>query len=61
MAENLIEGDISAKPLMVNNNSCTYCPYKSVCGNVHDDRLINKMKLTKEELIEEIERREKNA
>lgn len=61
MAENLIEGDISAEPLMVNNNSCTYCPYKSVCGVARDDRLINKLKLSKEDLLNEIERREKNA
>lgn len=30
--ERILDGDISCKPLMVNNNSvCTYCDYKTVC------------------------------
>ena len=56
MSEHLIEGDIPAIPLMVNNNSCTYCPYGSICGNMKDDRLINKIKLTKEDVLNEIEK-----
>ena len=56
MADNLIGGDIPASPLMVNNNSCAYCPYGSVCGNMKDERSVNKLKLTKEDVLKEIEK-----
>jgi len=56
MADNLIGGDIPASPLMVNNNSCAYCPYGSVCGNMKDERAVNKIKLNKEDVLKEIEK-----
>ena len=56
MADNLINGDIPASPLMANNNSCSYCPYGSVCGNMKDERAINKIKLNKEDVLSEIEK-----
>lgn len=32
MAQELISGNVEAKPLMVNTESCAWCPYGSVCG-----------------------------
>lgn len=51
MADSLMNGEISAVPLLVNNNSCSWCPFGSVCRSQRDDRLVEKVKLSRDEAL----------
>lgn len=55
MAQTLANGDVAAQPLMYNTNSCSWCPYTSVCGSermadpaesfrMDNDEIISKLK-----------------
>ena len=38
MAAALARGEVAARPTMVNQNDCRFCPYGSVCGKEFDDK-----------------------
>lgn len=55
MANALIRGEIGADPLMVNGNSCAWCPYGSICLAQKDDRMIQKVKMSRDEVFRAME------
>ena len=51
MADTIIDGDLSPKPMMKDQNSCVWCPYKAVCLSAKDDSDIEKGYKNKEEAM----------
>lgn len=55
MAKHLLAGDVQAKPNLENNFSCRFCPYKPVCGKEFEERDMQRVKRSREEILEEME------
>lgn len=54
MTDELLRGDIEAKPNMKNMNSCAYCPFHAVCGKEYGESDIEEELLPKQEIIEKM-------
>lgn len=52
MADSLKRQKLCSEPLMLNNNSCGWCPYGSVCLSQKDDRLVVGFRSKNEEVID---------
>lgn len=61
MANSLIRGEVEARPLLVNGNPCSWCPYGSVCLSQRDDREVRKVKLPRKEILEAMDQRKKES
>ena len=59
MAVTLHRGEIEYNPAMDKYNACEYCPYISVCGYEEGKNCRQILKLTKDEVMEELKNREK--
>ncbi|MGN0459948.1 MAG: PD-(D/E)XK nuclease family protein [Ruminococcus sp.] len=59
MAETLHRGEIEFNPAMDKYNACQYCPYLSVCGYEEGKNCRQILKLSKEEVMEELKKQEK--
>ncbi|MGN1126017.1 MAG: hypothetical protein ACI4RI_01120, partial [Ruminococcus sp.] len=59
MAETLHRGEIEFNPAMDKYNACQYCPYLSVCGYEEGKNCRQILKLSKEEVMEELNKHEK--
>lgn len=61
MADNLLNGKIDAQPLMNGKDSCSWCPYKSVCGSEDEEvekitiKKADAMKIIKEATDEDVD------
>lgn len=54
MTDELLQGEIEAKPNMKNTNSCAYCPFGAVCGREYGDSDVEEELLGKQEIIEKM-------
>lgn len=54
MAQKLRQGDVAAKPNMINRNACAYCPYGAVCGKEFDDKDIEKVTASTADILAEM-------
>lgn len=65
MADELYQGNIEAKPLREQKeaglNPCLYCDYHSLCGFQQEDVAATYQTVTKQQLIEELERDHQDA
>lgn len=61
MAEELLGGDVAAKPMMHQVNSCAFCPYGAVCGREYSENDVDAEKPPKEEILRQIREGEAKA
>lgn len=54
MADELLGGDVAAKPMMHQVNSCQYCPYSAVCGREYDEGDVDTEKQAKDDILRQI-------
>ena len=52
MKKRLVQGDIAALPLLVNQRGCQWCPYFPVCGKEYADTDVRKVRFSKEEALQ---------
>ena len=57
MAETLHKGEIEFNPAMDKYNACEYCPYLSVCGYEEGKNCRQILKLTKDDVMKELEKK----
>lgn len=60
MASELAEGDIEAKPILVNTLPCSYCEYAAVCGKEYGEKDKKSEKMSKEDILFKMESEVKN-
>lgn len=54
MTDELLQGEIEAKPNMKNTNSCAYCPFGAVCGREYGDSDVEEELISKQDIIDKI-------
>ncbi len=57
MGRELKRGCVEARPAMVNQNSCKFCPYGTVCGKEYDDKDVTRDKSSADQALERMESR----
>ena len=55
MKKKLARGDIAALPLLYNQRGCEWCPYFPVCGKEYTDKDVEKVRYSKEEVLERMQ------
>ena len=55
MAKELCKGNIQARPLLVQEHGCSYCPYYAVCGKEYQRFPVEKNKQSPEETLRQMQ------
>ncbi len=61
MAEQLRQGDISARPAKGSYDACEFCEYKPVCARIDDENYCKVERLKRDEFFERLEQEQKGG